>query len=107
MNERLQFFSHVCNQVRRQLDGFMITSSAQGVRGADASGRVMAHPMGAALRHGIYRERIAEMATDSMRALLLEIAGYDVKVFEFIGGEHTAKNVIVAASKRSRQRSEV
>jgi protein-L-isoaspartate O-methyltransferase len=41
------------------------------------------------LSHGIYRERMAEMVTDTCRALLLEIAGYDTNVFEFIGGEHT------------------
>eukprot|EP00965_Chrysotila_dentata_P041344 1371319-Pleurochrysis_carterae.AAC.1 len=44
------------------------------------------------------------MATDSVRALLLELAGYDVKVFEFIGGEHTAKNVMIAATRRQRPR---
>ena len=41
-----------------------------------------------------------------VRALLLEMAGYDVRVFEFIGGEHTAKNVMVAAVKRSKLRSD-
>lgn len=56
---------------------------------------------GTALRHGIYRERTAEMVTDTLRAMLLEIAGYDVSVFEFIGGEHTAKNVMVTASRRT------
>ncbi len=52
------------------------------------------------LRHNIYRERTAEMLTDSIRALVLEDAGYDVTVFEFIGGEHTAKNVMITAMKR-------
>lgn len=52
------------------------------------------------LRHNIYRERTAEMLTDSIRALVLEDAGYDVTVFEFIGGEHTAKNVMITAIKR-------
>jgi Methyltransferase domain len=49
------------------------------------------------LRHGIYRERMAETVTDSLRALLLELAGYTVQVFEFIGGEHTSKNVMITA----------
>lgn len=52
------------------------------------------------LRHAIYRERATEQITDSMRAILLEIAGYDVQVFEFIGGEHTAKNSIITATKK-------
>ena len=41
----------------------------------------------------------------AVRALLLELAGYDVKVFEFIGGEHTAKNVLIAATRRAAPRS--
>jgi len=54
-----------------------------------------------ALAHGIFAERHAEFATDALRALLLEWAGYDTKVFEFISTEHTAKNVMIAATKRA------
>ena len=53
-----------------------------------------------ALRHGIFQERHAEFATDALRALLLEWAGYDTKVFEFISSEHTGKNLMIAATKR-------
>ena len=56
------------------------------------------------LRHAIYRERATETVTDAMRAVLLEIAGYDARVFEFVGGEHTAKNVMIAATKSPRSR---
>ena len=52
-----------------------------------------------ALRHGIFQERTAEFATDALRALLLEWAGYKTKVFEFISTEHTAKNLMIAAIK--------
>ena len=65
-----------------------------------------AGPLAAALRHGIYRERTAEMLTDAMRALLLEMAGYEVSVFEFIGGEHTAKNVMITAVRLPSRRAE-
>ncbi|WP_415907377.1 class I SAM-dependent methyltransferase [Oleiharenicola sp. Vm1] len=54
-----------------------------------------------ALRHGIFQERHAEFATDALRALLLEWAGYDTKVFEFISTEHTAKNLMIAATRRA------
>ena len=57
------------------------------------------------LRHNIYKERMAETVTDSIRALLLEIADYDVKVFEFIGGEHTSKNVMITAVQRVKKRT--
>ena len=53
-----------------------------------------------ALRHGILLEREAEFATDALRAALLEWAGYETKVFEFISTEHTAKNLMIAAVKR-------
>ena len=53
-----------------------------------------------ALKHGIFQERHAEFATDALRALLLEWAGYDTKVFEFISTEHTAKNIMIAGTKR-------
>ena len=43
------------------------------------------------LRHGILLEREAEFATDALRAGLLEWAGWDPRVFEFVSSEHTAK----------------
>jgi hypothetical protein len=52
------------------------------------------------LRHGHLLEREAESVTDSLRALLLEHAGYKVKVFEFISTEHTRKNTMIAAIRR-------
>lgn len=55
--------------------------------------------LAAALRHGIFQERQAEFVTDALRAQLLEWAGYRTKVFEFISTEHTAKNLMIAASK--------
>ena len=62
-----------------------------------SSALVPNHPLKDMLRHGIYRERFTEQVTDSIRALLLEIAGYSVQVFEFIGGEHTSKNCMITA----------
>lgn len=62
------------------------------------------HVLADVLRHAIYRERATEQITDSIRAILLEIAGYEVQVFEFIGGEHTAKNVMITATKKNTSR---
>lgn len=53
------------------------------------------------LRHGILAERQAELLTDGLRALILEIHGYEAKVFEFISSEHTAKNLMLTATKRT------
>ena len=65
------------------------------------------HPLSEVLRHAIYRERATETVTDAMRAILLEIAGYQTSCFEFVGGEHTAKNVMITAQKTKRKRSDV
>lgn len=53
-------------------------------------------------RHGIFMERQAEMVTDGLRALLLELNGYTTRVFEFISTEHTPKNVLIVAQKRKK-----
>lgn len=54
------------------------------------------------LRHGILAEREAEIVTDGLRALLLEIHGFKASVFEFISPEHTSKNLMLAAHRRPR-----
>ena len=54
------------------------------------------------LRHGIHMATQAEMLTDALRALLLQIAGYDTRVFEFISPEQTSKNRMVLAVRRAR-----
>mmetsp|Transcript_20079 Transcript_20079/g.46953 ORF Transcript_20079/g.46953 Transcript_20079/m.46953 type:complete len:436 (+) Transcript_20079:575-1882(+) len=61
------------------------------------------HALSSILKHGVYRERMSETVTDSLRALLLEFAGYKVQVFEFIGGEHTSKNVMITAIKSNQK----
>jgi len=52
------------------------------------------------LCHGIYRERIGEIATNSLRAILLELANYQVQVFEFIGGKNNSKNIMITAVRK-------
>ncbi len=54
------------------------------------------------LRHGIFLERQAEMVTDTLRALLLELNGYKTKVFEFVSDAHTPKNNLIVAEKDGR-----
>lgn len=56
------------------------------------------------LQHGIHLGQEAEMLTDGLRALLLEAAGYDTQVFEFISLEHTSKNKMILAVKRQQHK---
>ena len=59
-------------------------------------------PFAAVLSHGLMEERMAEWLTDGLRALFLEWAGYRTKVMEFIGGEHTPKNLMIAAMREGK-----
>ena len=54
------------------------------------------------LRHGTLKERFAAEVTDAARARLLELAGYDVQVVEFVALEHTPKNVLLRATRTRR-----
>jgi SAM-dependent methyltransferase len=54
-------------------------------------------PFAAVLSYGLMEERMAEWVTDGLRALFLEWAGYRTKVMEFVGSEHTPKNLMIAA----------
>ncbi len=51
----------------------------------------------ALVRHGIVRERLGDLLTDSVRADLLAARGYRTDVIEFVAGEHTAKNLMIRA----------
>jgi SAM-dependent methyltransferase len=51
-------------------------------------------------KYGIFAERQAEMLTDDIRAMLLELQGYSVKIMEFIPAEHTPKNILLVATKK-------
>jgi len=55
------------------------------------------------LRHGIARERLGALATDALRALVLERQGYATQMVEFIDLEHTAKNLLLRGVRRPRQ----
>ena len=54
-------------------------------------------PLAEPLRQGLLAERMAEWATDALRVLVLEWAGYRTKVIEFVASEHTPKNLMIAA----------
>jgi len=54
-------------------------------------------PFASVLRHGLMAERLAEWVTDGLRAQFLEWAGYRTKMLEFVAGEHTPKNLMIAA----------
>ncbi|MGA8257207.1 MAG: SAM-dependent methyltransferase [Nocardioides sp.] len=52
-------------------------------------------------RDGILRERLADTLTDGLRASLLRIAGYRVDVMQFVESQHTPRNTLLRAVRRS------
>ncbi|MER2191890.1 MAG: SAM-dependent methyltransferase [Solibacillus sp.] len=48
-------------------------------------------------QHGLIKERFAALATDSIRAELLSLVGYDAQLLEFISMENTPKNILIRA----------
>jgi SAM-dependent methyltransferase len=51
------------------------------------------------LRHGLMLQRAADLFTDAFRALALRVAGYKTDVVEFVGTEHTPRNLMIRAVK--------
>jgi SAM-dependent methyltransferase len=56
-------------------------------------------PWGAITKFGLMKERLGDLLTDSLRAQLLRIVGYRVEIIEFVGGEHTPRNLMIRAVK--------
>jgi SAM-dependent methyltransferase len=48
-------------------------------------------------RHGILRERFADVLTDTLRAAILRLVGYRVEVIEFVDSRHTPRNALIRA----------
>ena len=57
--------------------------------------------LSAVLKYGIVKERMAALMTDAVRANLLEEMGYETQILEFIDMEHTPKNLLIRAVKKS------
>ena len=56
-------------------------------------------PWGAITKFGVMKERMGDLLTDALRAQILRIVGYRVEIIEFIGGEHTPRNIMIRAVK--------
>jgi len=50
-------------------------------------------------RNGIMKERLGDLITDALRMQIMKLLGYRVDAIEFIGGEHTPRNLMIRAVK--------
>ena len=58
-------------------------------------------------KNGLVKERLVDLITDSLRAQILKLLGYRVDIVEFIGGEHTARNILIRAVKTNQSSSDI
>ena len=64
-------------------------------------------PWGLLTKNGLVKERLVDLITDSLRAHILKLLGYRVDIVEFIGGEHTARNILIRAVKTNQSSSDI
>ena len=58
------------------------------------------------MRHGIVKERMSALLTDSIRALVLEDLGYTVDLIEFTDFENSPKNLMIRARRTGKKSGE-
>ncbi|CAN2213314.1 AdoMet_MTases domain containing protein [Candidatus Nanopelagicaceae bacterium] len=56
-------------------------------------------PWSLVTRNGIMKERLGDLLTDAIRMQIMKLKGYRVEAIEFIGGEHTPRNLMIRAVK--------
>lgn len=59
------------------------------------------------LKYGLIKERTAALFTDAIRGNLLEAAGYQTQILEFIDMEHTPKNILLRAVRKQKPNAEM
>lgn len=56
-------------------------------------------PWSIVTKHGILKERLGDILTDALRAQILRLRGYRTEIIEFVGDEHTPRNLMIRAVK--------
>ncbi|GKW46281.1 SAM-dependent methyltransferase [Planococcus sp. NCCP-2050] len=69
----------------------------------ELNSQIEAPELGIMLQHGLIKERFSALATDSIRAELLSLVGYETQLMEFIDIEHTPKNILIRAYKTGKK----
>lgn len=63
----------------------------------ELNNQINSSPLDIMLQHGLIKERFSALATDSIRAEILSLVGYDAQLMEFIDMSHTPKNILIRA----------
>lgn len=70
----------------------------------EVNGQIENEFLAPVLKYGLIKERMSALFTDAIRANLLEEAGYQVQILEFIDMEHTPKNILIRGVKQESQK---
>lgn len=65
----------------------------------EVNAQIQSADLAPVLKYGLIKERLSALLTDAIRANLLEEAGYETQILEFIDMEHTPKNILIRAVK--------
>lgn len=100
---------HVCDQATDQTIAAGIQLAARYIFSVSccqhtSRRQLRGHGLGSVTRYPAYKERLADMLGDTLRALKLESVGYRVDVFEFTSATHTPKNVMLRAEWQNLRR---
>ncbi|MDE4084774.1 SAM-dependent methyltransferase [Planococcus maritimus] len=69
----------------------------------ELNSQIQSSPLDIMLQHGLIKERFSALATDSIRAELLSLVGYETQLMEFIDMEHTPKNILIRAYRTNKK----
>ena len=100
---------HACDSATDEAIAFGIENNAAAILAVPccqhdvqrdlAAARPVHNPTAAILRHGILRERLADILADTFRAQLLRILGYRTTVIEFVSPDATGRNIMIRAER--------
>ena len=95
---------HACDTATDEALACAVVHSARHIAVApccqhELAAQIKGAPMYPLSKHGLFKQRFAELLTDMARALCLEAHGYAVAASEFIGAEETPKNLLLRASR--------
>ncbi len=96
---------HACDTATDQALAYSVSVGAKVILAApccqhELAKKIQSSSLEGMLKFGAIKERFASLATDSLRAAALEVAGYRTQILEFIELEHTPKNLLIRAVRK-------